>query len=64
MTARAHRPAATAPERAAGSFDALLKARVESALADPAPSVPHEQVFAELRAYHAERTKRKAPIGT
>ncbi len=34
-------------------LDALMKARVEEALADPAPSIPQDEVFAALRAHHA-----------
>lgn len=30
------------------SYTAWLRARVSSSLADPAPSVPHDQVMAEL----------------
>lgn len=39
------------------ALDAALKARVEAALADPAPSLAQEDVFAELRARHATRTQ-------
>ena len=42
-------------EREEDTFDAILKARVEEALADPAPSIPQTEVFAELRAHHARR---------
>jgi antitoxin ParD1/3/4 len=44
-------------EREEEAFDAILKAKVEKALADPAPSIPHEDVFAELKAYHEARSK-------
>lgn len=43
-------------EREEEALDALLKARVEEALADPAPSIPQDEVFASLRARHAART--------
>lgn len=43
-------------EREERALDAILKARVEEALADPAPSIPQADVFAELRAHHAART--------
>lgn len=42
-------------EREEAALDAVLKARVEEALADPAPSIAQEDVFAELRARHAAR---------
>jgi antitoxin ParD1/3/4 len=43
-------------EREDNALDALLKARVEEALADPSPSIPQADVFAELRAHHAGRS--------
>jgi antitoxin ParD1/3/4 len=43
-------------EREEEALDAILKARVEEALADPAPSIPQDDVFADLRAQHARRT--------
>ena len=42
-------------EREEEALDAILKARVEEALADPAPSIPQADVFAALRAHHARR---------
>ena len=42
-------------EREELALDAVLKARVEAALADPAASLPQDEVFAELRAHHARR---------
>ena len=42
-------------EREEQALDAVLKARVEAALADPAASLPQSEVFAELRAHHARR---------
>ena len=42
-------------EREEQALDAVLKARVEQALADPAPSIPQADVFADLRAHHARR---------
>lgn len=44
-------------EREEEALDAILKARVEEALTDPAPSIPQADVFAALRAHHAKRTK-------
>jgi antitoxin ParD1/3/4 len=43
-------------EREEQALDAVLKARVEAALADPAPSLAQDEVFAALRAHHARRT--------
>ncbi len=43
-------------EREEQALDAVLKARVEAALADPAPSLPQAEVFAKLRAHHATRS--------
>lgn len=42
-------------EREEHVLDAVLKARVEEAPADPAPSIPQAEVFAALRAHHAAR---------
>ncbi len=42
-------------EREEEALDAILKARVEEALADRAPSIPQADVFAALRAHHAGR---------
>lgn len=42
-------------EREEREFDAMLKAKVEEALADPRPSIPAEQVFANLEEYHRQR---------
>lgn len=35
-------------------FDEILKRKVEEALADPRPSIPIDQVFAEMDEYIAE----------
>lgn len=43
-------------EREEAALDAILKARVEAALADPAPSIPQADVFDALGAAHAKRT--------
>ena len=45
-------------EREEEALDALLKARIEESFANPAPSIPQDEVFATLRAHHAARTKR------
>jgi antitoxin ParD1/3/4 len=42
-------------EREEEALDAILKARVEEALADPAPSIAQADVFAALRAHHGKR---------
>ncbi len=42
-------------EREEAALDALLKAKVEESLADPAPSISQKEVFADLKAYHAKR---------
>ncbi len=44
-------------EREEAALDAIIKARVEEALADPAPSIPQAEVFADLAARHARRTR-------
>lgn len=44
-------------EREEAALDAVLKARVEEALADPAPSLTQEDVFVQLRARHTTRTE-------
>ena len=43
-------------EREEVALDAILKAKVEAALADPSPSIsPKTEVFANLRALHEKR---------
>jgi antitoxin ParD1/3/4 len=42
-------------EREEVALDAILKAKVEAALADPSPSIAQPQVFADLRAAHEKR---------
>lgn len=44
-------------EREEETLDAILKARVQEAVADPAPSIPQDEVFAALRAHHTRRTQ-------
>mgnify|MGYP003403599393 FL=1 len=36
-------------EEAAASYDLWFRAKVEAALADPRPSIPHDQVMSEMR---------------
>ena len=43
-------------EREELALDAVLKARVEAALADPSPSLSQDDVFAQLRAHHTTRS--------
>lgn len=45
-------------EREERQFDAILKAKVEEALADPRPSLPMNDVFARLEERHLKRLKR------
>lgn len=40
--------------------DAWFRAEVEASLADPSPSIPHDQVMAELRAIIASKKARQA----
>jgi len=47
-------------EREEAALDALLKGRVEEALADTRPLLSHEEVFADLRAHHRARIARDA----
>lgn len=42
-------------EREEAALDAILKAKVEAALADPSPSIAQAEVFADLRAHHDKR---------
>jgi antitoxin ParD1/3/4 len=45
-------------EREEAALDAILKAKVQDALADPSPSVSQEEVFAALRSHHAKSSAR------
>lgn len=42
-------------EREEAALDTILQAKVQAALADPAPSIPQSDVFAELKAVHEKR---------
>jgi antitoxin ParD1/3/4 len=42
-------------EREEAALDAIMKAKVEAAFADPSPSLPQAQVFADLRVAHEKR---------
>ncbi len=46
-------------EREEVALDAILKARVAEALADPAPSIVQDDVFAALKAHHAKHSTDK-----
>jgi antitoxin ParD1/3/4 len=45
-------------EREESALDALLKAKVQQALANPAKAIPQADVFADLRAHHAKHAAR------
>lgn len=45
-------------EREERAFNAVLKAKVEEAMADPRPSIPMEEVFARLEERHQKRLAR------
>lgn len=44
-------------DREEEALDAILRQRVQEALDDPRPTLPSEQVFAELRTHHAARLR-------
>jgi antitoxin ParD1/3/4 len=44
-------------DREDAALDVLLRQAVQEALDDPRPAVPADEVFAALRAHHAERMK-------
>ena len=44
-------------EREEAAIDAVLRRKVQEALDDPRATIPADQVFAELRAHHADRGK-------
>ncbi|GLV20486.1 hypothetical protein TomMM35A_03460 [Sphingobium sp. TomMM35A] len=44
----------------AEAYDAWLRSEVEASLADPRPSIPHDQVMAELRAIIAAKKSSQA----
>ena len=48
-------------EEQAASYDRWFRAKVQVSLDDPRPSIPHDQVMAEMRAMlAAQREKRRA----
>ena len=44
-------------DREEAAIDAVLRRKVQEALDDPRPSLPADQVFADLRAHHEARMK-------
>lgn len=48
-------------EEQAASYDRWFRAKVQASLDDPRPSIPHDQVMAEMRALlEAKRKQRDA----
>jgi len=48
-------------EELAASYDRWFRAKVQASLDDPRPSIPHDQVMAEMRALlEAKRNQRDA----
>ena len=47
-------------DREEAALDAIMREKIAEALTDPRPSVPMEEVFADLRARHLSRTARGA----
>ena len=48
-------------EEQAASYDRWFHAKVQASLDDPRPSIPHDQVMAEMRALiESKRNKRNA----
>ncbi len=47
-----------ATEEDAAAYDKWLRAKVKSSLADPRPSVPHDEAMATVRAIIEKRKKR------
>lgn len=48
-------------EEQAASYDRWFRAQVQASLDDPRPSIPHDQVMAEMDAIIAEAEKRSRP---
>lgn len=42
------------------AYDTWFRAKVEAAMADPSPAIPHDQVMAELRAIIAGKKNKRA----
>ena len=45
-------------EEEAEAYDGWFRAKVEASLADPRPSIPHDQVMAEMRRLLDSKKKR------
>jgi hypothetical protein len=61
MTARAHEKDDDPPGAAAEPLDPETVRRIGQSLDDPRPSIPADEVFAELRALHQPRLERDTP---
>lgn len=46
-------------EEQAANYDRWFRAKVEASLADPRPSIPHDQVMAEMDAIIAQAEQRR-----
>lgn len=49
-------------EEQEASYDAWVKAKVKASLEDPRPSIPHDQVMAEMEAIIVAAEQRKKAI--
>lgn len=47
-------------EEQAASYDRWFRAKVQASLADPRPSIPHDEVMARMAAIIEEAEKRQA----
>ena len=45
----------------AASYDRWLRAKVQASLDDPRPSIPHDQVMAEMEAIISDAEQRRMP---
>ena len=53
------RAAIRALDREEAVIDQVMREQIRASLADPRPDVPAEDVFARLRAHHADKQKAK-----
>lgn len=51
-------------DREEAAIDPVLRQKVREALDDPSPTIPAEQVFAELRDHHEKRVKALRFVGS
>lgn len=49
-------------EEEAAAYDAWLRAKIEAALADTRPMIPHDQVVAKLAASREKRRRAARPL--